>query len=150
VEDNEYYEEPVDFVPLELDDTLPIGELTRMYVAERDELTVKRREFKVFEAQKKDLMSRISMAMRDKADQLGVDSFKTEYGTAYRKVTKKYRVGNWDSVITFIIEHKFWQMLEKRVAKRATEEIHEEMGMVPPGIDFDVEVEFAVRRASKK
>lgn len=149
MEDNEYYEEPVDFVPLELDSSLPIGDLIQMYVQERDELTVKRREFKVFEAQKKDLLSRISMAMRDKADQLGVDSFKSEFGTAYRRVTKKYRVGNWPATLDFIIEHKFWQMLEKRVAKRATEEIHDEMGVVPPGIDFDVEVEFAVRRASK-
>jgi hypothetical protein len=125
---------------------MSIVEMIRIYRETRDDLTAERKAFKQREANVKDLLSRISMALREKGDALGVDSFSTPAGTAYRNVKQFYRVGNWEKIRAFIEQTGNWQMLEKRVAKLATKEIHEALGEVPPGIDYSAEVEFMVRK----
>ena len=87
----------------------------------------------------------ISMWLRDKADQIGVDSFVSKkYGTAYRNIKKSYRVSDWDEFIEYIKETDNFQLLEKRVAKKAAAEIHAEERAVPPGLTYVEEVEFNV------
>ena len=122
----------------------------KRYVEERDALRVAMAVAKKIEDEAKDRMHMISMWLRDKGDQLGVDSFKTQYGTAYRSVKVSYRMGDWSTFIDWVKETGNFQCLEKRVAKLATKEIHDESGVVPPGIEYAAEVEFDVRRPTKK
>ena len=126
-----------------------IDDAIRVYVDMRDELRVFQERVKKEEAEKKEYLDQISMWLRDQADKLGVDNFKTKSGTAYRNVKKSYRVGDWDAVCSYILETGNLQILEKRIAKRATEEIIESDGEVPPGIDTATEVEFNVLRPKK-
>lgn len=123
-----------------------INEAIKVYVGMRDDLKVFQERVKKEEAEKKEFLDRISMWLRDKADELGVDNFKTESGTAYRNIKKSYRVEDWDAICAYIQETGNFQILEKRVAKRATEEIVESDGDVPPGISVNIEVEFNVLR----
>jgi len=127
-----------------------VNELVKIYRDVRDNLSVERKIFKQKESNAKDLLARISMAIKNVADGLGVDSFNTDYGTAYRNLKTRYRVGNWDLIMDFIRQTGNYQMLEKRVAKNATKEIHEAMGEVPPGIEYSAEVEFAVRKPTAR
>jgi hypothetical protein len=128
-----------------------IDEAIEAYVATRDELRAKQQAFKLEEDAMKLRMEQISMWLRDKADELGVDSFKTQFGTAYRSVKTSYRVatGGWDAFISWVKETGNFQCLEKRVAKLATKEIHDDTGAIPPGLDYVAEVEFDVRRPTK-
>lgn len=126
--------------------TLGVDELVALYRKTRDELAEARKAYKQKEANHKDLMARISMSIKEIADKIGVDSFQTKDGTAYRNVKTKYRVANWDAIVQYIKDTGNFQILEKRVAKLATQEIHNETGEVPPGIDYTVEIEFAVRK----
>ena len=128
-----------------------IDEAIEAYVATRDELRAKQQAFKLEEDSMKLRMEQISMWLRDKADELGVDSFKTQFGTAYRSVKTSYRVatGGWDTFIGWVKETGNFQCLEKRVAKLATKEIHDDTGAIPPGLDYVAEVEFDVRRPTK-
>lgn len=128
-----------------------IDEAIEAYVATRDELRAKQQAFKLEEDAMKLRMEQISMWLRDKADELGVDSFKTQFGTAYRSVKTSYRVatGGWDIFIGWVKETGNFQCLEKRVAKLATKEIHDDTGTIPPGLDYVAEVEFDVRRPTK-
>ena len=128
-----------------------IDEAIEAYVATRDELRAKQQAFKLEEDAMKLRMEQISMWLRDKADELGVDSFKTQFGTAYRSVKTSYRVatGGWDAFIGWVKETGNFQCLEKRVAKLATKEIHDDTGAIPPGLDYVAEVEFDVRRPTK-
>ena len=128
-----------------------IDEAIEAYVATRDELRAKQQAFKLEEDAMKLRMEQISMWLRDKADELGVDSFKTQFGTAYRSVKTSYRVatGGWDNFIGWVKETGNFQCLEKRVAKLATKEIHDDTGEIPPGLDYVAEVEFDVRRPTK-
>lgn len=127
---------------------LAVNDLIRLYRDRRDELTAARKTYKQKEANEKDLMSRISMALRDIADKLGVDSFSTPDGTAYRNVKTKYRVANWAAIVEYIKETGNFQILERRIGKNAVREIHNETGTLPPGVDYVAETEFAVRKPS--
>ena len=128
-----------------------IDEAIEAYVNTRDDLRAKQQAFKLEEDAMKLRMEQISMWLRDKADELGVDSFKTQFGTAYRSVKTSYRVatGGWDAFIGWVKETGNFQCLEKRVAKLATKEIHDDTGAIPPGLDYVAEVEFDVRRPTK-
>lgn len=127
-----------------------VDDLIKMGVEIRDELTVERRKFDKFEADSKGMMARISMALKAKGDELGVNSFATREGTAYRQLKESYRIGDWNQFIPWIRETENFQCLEKRAAKLATKEIHQSTGQIPPGIEYVAEEEFVIRRPNEK
>lgn len=127
-----------------------IDSLVKMGVEIRDELRIESRKFKKYEADAKGLIARIQHALKMKGDELKVDSFATKEGTAYRNLKESYRVGMWDSVLKFMQETGNWQMLEKRVAKLATKEIHKSTGAIPPGVEYIAEETFVIRRPNER
>lgn len=129
---------------------LTIDKLIGMGVEVRDELKAEKRKFSKYEAEAKGLLSQISHALKLKGDSLGVNSFSTAEGTAFRSLKESYRVGNWASAFKFMQETGNWQMLEKRVGKLATKEIHKATGAVPPGVEYIAEEEFVIRRPNEK
>jgi hypothetical protein len=122
-----------------------IDDLVQMYVEERNQLATDRKGWKAREAKLKEHMSWISMALRDRADDIGVDSFKSQSGTAYRRVTEKFTVGSWTDLVGYIEQTGNYHVLQKRVSPNAVKEIREAEGELPPGISTMVEVDFAVR-----
>lgn len=129
-----------------------IDEAVGSYVSLRDELKAKQQAFKQEEDSIKLQLEQMAMWIRDKADELGVDSFKTQYGTAFRSVKTSYKVatGGWETFIDWIKETGNFQCLEKRAAKLAVKEIHDDTGEVPPGLSYSAEVEINVRRPGKE
>lgn len=121
------------------------------YVAYRDMLGIERKAWEDHETKVKEEMTRISMWLRDKGDELGVDSFNTPYGTAYRNVKVAYRVEpeGWEKFAEWMRETDNMQCVEKRPAKLSVKEIYDETGELPPGLVEWVEVEFNVRRPTK-
>lgn len=129
-----------------------VDEVVGKVIEIRDKLAAERKRFNNFEAKAKGDIERLEMWLRERADQQGVNGFKTDSGTAYRKTKESYRVGNWDEVLEFIIETGQWQMLEKRIAKNATKEIWDELvesGKAVPGVVYIQEIVFEVRRPTK-
>lgn len=126
-----------------------VAEAIETYVATRDDLAEKRKAFTQYEANAKAFMYRIQAFIHLKANELGVDSFKTAAGTAYRAVKTQYRTEDWETFLNWVKATNNFQTLEKRPAKLAVKEIHDESGEVPPGLTHHVEVEFDVRRPSK-
>ncbi len=120
------------------------------YVELRDLLSVNRKAWEDYEANVKDEMTRISMYLRDRGDELGVDSFNTQYGTAYRNVKTSYRIESWEDYSAWMRDTDNMQCVEKRAAKLAVKDILDETGMLPPGLTEFVEVEFNVRRPTKQ
>lgn len=138
--ENQVQPEPLKFSTIE--------EAIEAYVEMRDALRLHMRAAKQKEDEMKFFLDRISMWLLEKGDELGVDSFASKrFGTAYRHKKTSYRVGNWDDFIEFIKETDNFQLLEKRVAKRAAAEVHEAEKAVPPGLEYTEEYEFLVQRA---
>lgn len=120
------------------------------YVRLRDDLRVLQSDFKEQEMQLKGRLEQISQWVKSKADELGVDSFKTPSGTAYRKKKVHYSVDDWETFTTWVRETNNFQCLEKRVAKIATQEIVDNGDGLPPGLRFFEEEEFLVNRPKGK
>lgn len=126
-----------------------IDQAINTYVATRDDLDRERKAYNAYEAAAKNYLDRIQLWIRTKADELGVDSFRTASGTAYRAVKEQYRVEDWDAFWSWAVENGFSHVVEKRAAKLAVKEIHQQNGEIPPGLHHNVEIEFDVRRPSK-
>jgi hypothetical protein len=128
-----------------------IEDAIEAYVNVRNELRLHMKTAKTKEDELKFFLEQVSMWLLNQADKLGVDQFKSaKYGTAYRKTSKTFRVGNWDDFISWVAETQNFQCLEKRVAKRAAMEIFATDGEVPPGLNYIEEIEFAVLSPGKK
>lgn len=130
-----------------------IEQVIDKYVEIRDKLDEERKKFQLLEADLKGKIARLEMFLREKADEQGVDGFRTSAGTAYRKTKESFRCGSWPEILEFIQRTGNWGMLEKRIAKLATKEIWDDLvakGDVIPGIDYVAEVVFEVRRPTKK
>ena len=126
-----------------------INDLVRDFVALRDELDAERKRYKEFEANQKLMMEGIEVKLLEKSRELGVESFRTESGTAFKTEKEFVRVGNWEVVIEYIKETGNFHMLEKRIGKLATLEILKENPEIAPqdiGVEYVVEEVIQVRR----
>lgn len=126
-----------------------IDQAIATYIATRDDLDKERKAYNAYEARSKNYMARIEMFVKDKADELGMDSVRTPSGTAFRSVKTSYRVGSWDEFVEWLKRTGNFQCLEKRAAKNAVKEIHDDTGEIPPGLEHHVEVGFDFRRPNK-
>ena len=94
---------------------------------------------------------------------IGVRSFKTDSGSAFRNTKTSYRIRDWDEYSKWILETGNIHCLEKRPAKLAVQEIISEKeallaeqdsqdteadiaSLLPPGLDLYQEVEFQFRK----
>lgn len=141
--------------PYEFDDNgVPIfrsiDAAVKSYIEHRNALKAYMAQVAIVEETTKSDLAKISMWLRDRGDELGIDSFKTQYGTAFRNVKTSYRMGDWSQFIEWVKATDNFQCLEKRVAKLSTKEIHDETGVIPPGINYSAEVEFDVRSPIKR
>jgi hypothetical protein len=127
-----------------------VEELIAETLCIRDELKDARLVWETFEAEKKLRLEKIEMELMQLADSVGSDSLKCKFGIAFKQLKEYYRVGSWDLTIGWIIKTGNYQMLEKRIAKLATKEIHKATGEVPPGVEYSAEVEMVVRKSPTK
>jgi len=88
--------------------------------------------------------------LQAKADEDGVKSFATDYGTAFLTTTDIAGVADWDAVLQFIKDNDAWDMLERRVSKAAVRGYIDANGAVPSGVNFGSRVTLNVRRPTKK
>lgn len=126
-----------------------VDDAIKTYVATRDALDAERKAYNQYEALAKAYMGRIEEFVRLAADEMGVESFRTNSGTAFRTVKTAYRVTDWDAYWDWLRQNNFSHCVEKRAAKLAVAEIHQDTGEVPPGLDFFTEVVFDFRRPSR-
>jgi len=124
-----------------------VEQLVAAFVACRDSLNGHRKEFKKVEAEHKEDMESLASALMDHANELGVDSFKTPSGTAFKKEGFRIVVREWDAALDYIIEHDLKHLLNKSVSKTAAKEFMDEnKNQLPPGLKFEGMVEIQVRR----
>jgi hypothetical protein len=111
----------------------------------RDEINRKAKEEVAKINEKLDVAEAKLMSVMDK---LGMESIKSDKGTAYVSTTTRASVADWDATLAFIKRRRLWNMLEQRVSKKAVEEYIEAKGDVPPGVDVSTMRKLNVRRSS--
>lgn len=124
---------------------MKVDDLILLYIIARNQLATDRKGYKEREAKIKTHLSIISMTLRDKGDVIGVDSFKTDKGTAYRNKKERFQINDWDSFCLWLYDTKNFQTIQKRVSPNAIKDVRTEEGTLPPGLSCIEEIEFAVR-----
>lgn len=128
-----------------------INTLVGTYVAKRDRLSVIRKNWKRIEATTKAEMAEIEIDILELSRTLGVNSFKTDHGTAF-KVDKDFaRVAGsegWALLCKYMVENNDFGLVEKRVAKLHFKEIMA-LGTAPQdiGVEYVIEEAIQVRRS---
>jgi hypothetical protein len=129
-----------------------IDDLVGEYVEIRDALSEARRNFKVFEKQSKEDMEKIESNLLEIARKLGVQNFKTQYGTAMcvdKDFARVAGADGWAKLCEYMVKTNDFGLVEKRVAKLHFKEIMNEEGVAPQdlGVEYVVEQVIQVRRS---
>lgn len=129
-----------------------IDDLVGDYVGIRDALSDARKEFKAFEAKCKEDMEKLEVKLLELSRKLGVKSFKTDHGTAFRTEKDFARVAGpegWSRLCEYMQKTGDFGLVEKRVAKLHFKEVMNELGIAPQdiGVEYVVEDVIQVRRS---
>lgn len=95
-------------------------------------------------------MTKLEAWLREQASAQGVTSFKTPHGTAFLTTVDYAQVADWDAVLDFVRKNDAYDMLERRVSKRAVRSYIDENKAVPDGITYGTRLEVNVRRPTVK
>lgn len=128
--------------------TLSVDDVVAKYVELRDLKAEIEGEAKERTDKIRVQMGRLEGWLKDKADEMGVTSFKTAKGTAFVTTTDYAQVGDWDTVMKFIKDNEAFHMLEHRVSKNAVRDYMKTHGAVPPGVNYGTKIGVNVRRPS--
>lgn len=78
----------------------------------------------------------------------GLDSLKTQYGTAIRSVKERYWCTDWDSFRNFVKEHDAIDLFEKRIHQTNMKQFMESNPeLLPPGLNLDREYSITIRKS---
>jgi sugar phosphate isomerase/epimerase len=104
-------------------------------------------DFESADAELKTKQDKVSEMLLEICKEMGADSIKTQFGTASRRLSIRYKTTDWDSMYKFIKEHDAYHLLEQRIHQtnmKAMLEEHPEM--VPMGLSSDSEYVISVRK----
>lgn len=134
----------------EFRESCKVNELVRQYREVRAQLATEKKSMKERETRLKLQLHIISSLIGVKAEALGVDTFATEHGTAFKQLKEKFPVTNWDELCQYIKETSNFSVLQKRTSPNMVKEIREADGKLPPGVECISETVFSVRAPAKR
>jgi len=92
------------------------------------------------------VMKKLEHFLLTAAAEQGVDSFKTEHGTAFIKETDFASVEDWDALLEYVMNTKSFEFLTKKVNKTPVKEfIDANGGELPPGTSYGVQRGIQIR-----
>lgn len=127
-----------------------VDKLVATYLKIRDKKNQAARELKALETEYERKLDIIRNALLEHCKEAGVESVRTEAGTFYRTVSKRFSTNDWHSMSQFILEHEAVDLLEKRLHQTNIKTFLEENpDLLPPGLNVTSEYTVNVRRAKK-
>jgi hypothetical protein len=93
-------------------------------------------------------MEKLEAKLLDIFNKTGMDSVKTEFGTAYTTTRVTASVADREVFMNYVKDHEEWSLLEVRAAKTAVEQFRSIHDDIPPGISMREERVVNVRRSA--
>lgn len=114
------------------------------------QLREKKAELKaVYDAKRREYdraLEAIENRMLQALQEMGVNSVRTDNGTAYISQKVTYGIDSWEHVRDFILDTGMVEMLQKRPAKAVVDEYLEVNEQLPPGLSRHAELVVNVRK----
>jgi len=127
---------------------MKLSELVAAYVQARDAKASLKAEYDEKLAHLEERLNKIEAKLLEVFEQTGMESVKTEHGTAYKSTRTTVSVADRDSFMEFVKSGDHWSMMEVRAAKTAVEQYKAANDELPPGINWRSEVVVNIRRPS--
>jgi glutaredoxin 2 len=116
---------------------MKIDQLVEMYIKIRSKLSQLDQEYEEKKRPFKETQDKIEALMLTRFSEMGVDSMKTQSGTAYVAVRTSASVGDWDSFKEFLDRQEDpFMFVERRVSKVAVEQYKAANKDIPPGVNW--------------
>jgi hypothetical protein len=93
-------------------------------------------------------MDKLEAKLLEVFNTTGMDSIKTEFGTAYTSTRTTASVADRDVFMDYVKAHEEWSLMEIRASASAIKQFQEASdGDLPPGINLAVERTVNIRRS---
>lgn len=124
------------------------AEVVATYIKLRDRRAKRKAEYEAADAADKEKQEKIEAYLLKEFNESGIDSIKTEFGTAYKSTRTSATVADWDAFFTqYVVPNQAWEMLERRVNKTAVEQFKAANEDLPPGINWSETQVVNIRRS---
>ena len=127
---------------------MKLSEAVSIYIKMRDKKAQMKADFDASVAPLTEKMDKLEAKLLDVFNKTGVDSVKTEFGTAYTTTRVTASVADREIFMTHVKENDDWALLEVRASKTAVEQYRETNNDLPPGVSIREERVVNVRRPS--
>lgn len=128
---------------------MKISEAVSLYIQMRDKKAQMKAEFDAQVAPLQEKMDKLEAKLLEVFNQTGLDSVKTEFGTAYSIVRTTASVADRESFMDYVKANEEWALLEVRVSKTAVDQYRSANdNELPPGINIREERVVNVRRSA--
>lgn len=129
---------------------MDIEKVVAVYVKIRDKKSQITKEYEAAIAELDEKQNVLQSALLEFCKEANLDSVKTTAGTAFRTVRTKYWISDWQQAYDFILEHNAPELLEKRLAQKATAEWLKSFPGDPiPSLQTDSRYTITVRRGKE-
>lgn len=128
---------------------MKLSDAVSLYIQLRDKKAEMKAEFDASIAPLQEKMDKLEAKLLDVFNQTGMDSVKTEFGTAYTAVRTTASIADRDVFMDFVKAHEEWSLLEVRVSKTAVEQFRSSNDdELPPGVNIREERVVNIRRSA--
>lgn len=128
---------------------MKLSEAVSLYIQLRDKKAQMKAEFDAKVAPLQQKMDTLEAKLLEVFNQTGMDSVKTEFGTAYTSVRVTASVADRQVFMDFVRQNDEWGLLEVRASKTAIDQYrstHDDA--IPPGLNLREERVVSVRRSA--
>jgi hypothetical protein len=128
---------------------MKLSEAVTLYIQLRDKKAQMKSEFEASVAPITEKMDKLEAKLLDVFNKTGMDSVKTEFGTAYTAVRTTASVADREAFMEFVKANEEWSLIEVRAAKTAIEQFRDNNdNELPPGINIRSERVVNIRRSA--
>lgn len=127
---------------------MKFSDAVQLYMQLRDRKAQLKAEFDEAVAPVQRKMDQLEAKMLAAFNDAGMDSAKTEFGTAYVSTRSSASLADKDAFMAFVRERDEWTLTDIRVSKTAVEQYRDaHEGDIPPGVTLREERVVNVRKA---
>jgi phage host-nuclease inhibitor protein Gam len=128
---------------------MKLSEAVSLYIRLRDKKAEMKADFDASVAPLNEKMDKLEAKLLDVFNKTGMDSVKTENGTAYTTVRTSASIADREAFMDFVKANEEWSLLEVRASKTAVEQFRESNNdELPPGVNIRSERVVNIRRSA--
>lgn len=127
---------------------MKLSEAVELYIKLRDKKAQIKAEMDAKIAPINENMAKLEAKLLEAFTKVGMDSVKTEFGTAYTTTRVSASVADRSVFMDYVRDNDEWDLLEVRASKTAVEQFRTIHDDIPPGVSIREERVVNVRRSS--